>query len=298
MSDDPQWPRAAAWIETSTRQWRATPQQPVDLALLGVPAHATSISPTGAHGTPATIRAALKRYSTWVESAGIDLHSLRIVDLGDIHDPDGPEGEGRTVAAVRRIAKAPVLALGGDNSLTFAVAVGARADGLITLDAHHDLRDGQSNGSPVRRLIEAGLSGRRVVQIGINDFTNSPFYADRAREYGITVVHRDSLHRRPWGDVMAEALGIAGSGPNGRVHLDLDVDVCDRSVAPACPASVPGGISAADLRAAARLGASDPRVVSMDIAEVDASADTRDQRTVRLAALCVLEIATGVALRP
>ena len=30
--------------------------------------------------------------------------------------------------------------------------------GLITLDAHHDLRDGRSNGSPVRRLIEMGLN--------------------------------------------------------------------------------------------------------------------------------------------
>lgn len=35
----------------------------------------------------------------------------------------------------------------------------------------------------------------------------------------------------------------------------------------------------------------------MDLAEIDAQADTADQRTVRLAAMCVLEVATGVLLR-
>jgi formiminoglutamase len=168
---------------------------------------------------------------------------------------------------------------------------------LITLDAHHDLRDGRSNGSPVRRLVEAGIEGRRVVQIGINDFANSPVYAARARELGITVITRAELERRPMADAMAEALDIAGDGPTARIHVDLDVDVCDRAVAPACPASLPGGISARELLTAARVAGADPRVVSMDITEVDASADAPDGRTVRLAALCVLEIAAGVVLR-
>jgi formiminoglutamase len=35
----------------------------------------------------------------------------------------------------------------------------------------------------------------------------------------------------------------------------------------------------------------------MDITEVDATNDTPDQRTVRLAALCLLEAAAGLALR-
>ena len=230
-------------------------------------------------------------------SADVDLAGLMLVDLGDQSDPDTPAGERATIDAVRLLPRAPVLALGGDNSITFAVAHGACADGLITLDAHHDLRDGRSNGSPVRRLVESGIDGRRVVQIGISDFANSAFYAARARDLGITVISREELERRPIADAMAEALEIAGSGPTARIHVDLDVDVCDRAVAPACPASVPGGISARELRAAARAAGADPRVVSLDITEVDATADTPDGRTVRLAALCVLEIATGVLLR-
>ena len=185
--------------------------------------------------------------------------------------------------------------------MTSPVALGVWGDrlataGLITLDAHYDLRDGVSNGSPVRRLLEAGLDGRRIVQIGIADFVNSREYADRASDAGITVVHRDELHRRPMDDVFAEALEIAGAG-GGPIHVDLDVDVCDRAVAPGCPASVPGGISAWELRQAARAAGADARVESVDLAEVDATADAPDGRTVRLAALCVLEVAAGIALR-
>lgn len=300
LTDDPRWPRASAWLADSTARRHADhgphPTRP-DLVILGIPAHRTSISPTGASETPDAIRGALARYSTWAGCPGIDLADLDVLDLGDIEEPDGPEGERRTIDAVRQFPDVPVLGLGGDNSITYALAHGVWADGLITLDAHHDLRDGISNGSPVRRLLEAGIDGRRIVQVGIADFANSAQYAARAREHGITVIGREELERRPMSDVMAEALAIAGPDPESRVHVDLDVDVCDRSVAPACPASVPGGISAAQLRTAARAAAADPRVVCLDLAEVDATADAPDQRTVRLAALCVLEIALGVALR-
>jgi len=339
---DPLWPRAGGWPPLD----QIAPDAPVDLALLGVPAWRTSLSPTGAHATPGAVRDALTRYSpalmpdrsrgstatpmpdggsqargtTGVSDGGRlasgaaklpdggtpgprDLGELVCVDLGDIAEPDGPDGESRTSARVAAaLTRARTLvAVGGDNSITVAVARGAWGDdlaraGLVTLDAHFDLRDGVSNGSPVRRLLEAGLDGRRVVQIGIADFANSVDYARRAADHGITVVHRDELHWRPIQDVMAEALDIAGAG-GGPIHVDLDVDVCDRAVAPGCPASVPGGIAAWELRAAARAAGADRRVRSVDITEVDALADAPDGRTVRLAALCVLEVAAGLSAR-
>lgn len=295
---DPRWPRASTWLAEGTQKWRVGAAQGIpDLALIGVPAHKTSISPTRADLTPAAVRVAIERYSTWVGSMACDLRDLWAVDLGDVDQPDGADGELRTAAAIKAFTGGLLVALGGDNSITFAVAQAARADGLITLDAHHDLRDGQSNGSPVRRLVEAGLDGTRIVQIGINDFANSREYAARARDYGITVVHREQVETRGIADVMAEALEIAGGGPVGRVHVDLDVDVCDRGVVPACPAALPGGLSARELRLAARLSGADPRVVSVDFTEVDATADSTDQRTVRLVALGVLEAAAGLLSR-
>ena len=299
LSNDALWPRAGGWPPSLAGD--------ADVTLLGVPAWRTSLSPTGAHATPAAIREALRRYSPALMPSdtnpdGADFGALRVVDLGDIEEPDGREGEARTRAAVAEASTRSrlVVALGGDNSVTVATAQGALGDfstaGLITLDAHYDLRDGVSNGSPVRRLIEAGLDGRRVVQLGIADFANSAAYARRATELGITVVHVDELRSLGMVLAMTEALDVAGAG-GGRIHLDIDVDVCDRSVAPGCPASMPGGLAAWELRAAVRAAARDPRVVSADIAEVDATADTPDGRTVRLAALLVLELLAGVALR-
>jgi formiminoglutamase len=140
------------------------------------------------------------------------------------------------------------------------------------------------------------LVGKNIVQVGISDFANSKEYAARARDEGIHVIYREALRKRPMEDVMKEALDIAGA--DGReIYVDLDVDVCDRSVAPACPASVPGGISADELRQAAFLAGSDSRVRGIDIVEIDASLDSEDQRTIRLGALLILEAACGVAQR-
>jgi len=235
----------------------------------------------------------------------VDLNeALRITDAGDVHEPDGEAGTERTVDRVRGLAEEArlVIALGGDNSLTYPVARGAGADGLITIDAHFDLRDGASNGSPVRRLVQDAPEGeridpRRIVQIGIADFANSAAYARRAADWGIRVITLDELRERGIAAVVAEALRTAGSGSRSRIHLDIDVDVVDRAAAPGCPASVPGGLAAWELRALVRALAADDRIVSADIAEVDVTADAADARTVRLAALCVLELLAGLAAR-
>lgn len=294
LAHDPLWPRAGGWPDASEFEGR------VDAAILGVPTWRTSLSPTGAHATPTAVREALARYSpTLLGSPPIDLsEALRIVDAGDVAEPDGPEGEASVRSLVRELSTRAdlVIALGGDNSATYPVAQGAGAQGLITIDAHFDLRDGVSNGSPVRRLVEDGLDPTRIVQLGIADFANSVAYARRAAEWGITVVTLDDLRGRGAADVAAESREIAGAG-GGAIHLDIDVDVCDRSVAPGCPASVPGGLAAWELRTLVRAIAADERVASADIVEVDATADAPDGRTVRLAALCVLELLAGKATR-
>ncbi len=296
-TEDALWPRASAWLQAADEN----PSHSYDLGLIGIPAHLTSISPTDAHTTPAAIRAALARYSTYNWSTETDISVLSFADFGDVVEPDSVEGEARTSAlAASTSARAGLLiGLGGDNSATFAMARGvfgqsaSQPPGLITLDAHHDLREGVSNGSPVRRLVdEAALDGRNIVQIGIADFSNSPAYAKRAKELGIFVIPRSALRGRTPADVMAEAVSVAGSS-GGPIHLDFDVDVCDRSVVPACPAAAPGGISADEFRQFAFEAGRYAQIRSVDFTEIDASKDAADGRTVRLAALAILELAAG-----
>lgn len=293
---DALWPTAAAWLARQPDY-----RQPLDLAVIGMPSSARSRSATQAHLTPAALRQALRRYSTWSVDRGVDVATLACLDLGDISNPDAADGFERSQAILRSIAPHPRLTvvLGGDNSITYPTVLGLHRDrlpdaGLITFDAHHDLRDGWSNGSPVRQLIEAGLPGEHIVQIGIAGFANSKAYYDRAREHGIHIISREDCHRRSAADVIDEARSIIGQRPT---HIDVDVDVCDRSVAPGCPASSPGGVSAQYLRDLVFHAARWEQAVSLDITEVDAAADAPDGRTVRLAALCLLEAAAGLASR-
>ncbi len=294
LPSDRLWPRANSLFKPNLKK--------ADIALVGVPAHKSSISPTSANLTPKAIRQALEKYSTFSGSKEIDLRGLSFTDLGDVLNPDGLDGKKRVAKKLENVLESyqALIALGGDNSITFSVASSIFKDlskvGLVTLDAHHDLRDGMSNGSPVWRLIQAGLPGKNIVQIGISDFANSREYSERAKEQGIYIISRDQLRRQSIKDAMKEAFSVLNRRVD-EIYVDLDVDVCDRAAVPACPASVPGGISADELRQAAFYAGANSKVRAVDITEIDVKKDSADQRTIRLAALLVLEFAAGVASR-
>jgi formiminoglutamase len=197
-----------------------------------------------------------------------------------------------------------VVVLGGDNSITrpgvhaVAVHTSLGRTGLITLDAHHDLRDttgGLNNGNPIRALLEDGLPGANIVQIGIQPFANSKTYADVARDAGITVVTADQARQRGVASVVQDALDQL-AGTVDAIYVDLDVDVLDRAFAPACPGSRPGGLAPAEVQAAARVAGAHPKVRAMDIVEVDPTQDVADA-TVLAAASFLLCFAAGLVSR-
>jgi formiminoglutamase len=59
--------------------------------------------------------------------------------------------------------------------------------GRLTLHAHFDLRSttgGLTNENPVRALLNDGLPGSHIVQIGMRSFVNSPAALNVVREAG------------------------------------------------------------------------------------------------------------------
>ena len=292
---DERWPSAASLLVGDPHTGLC------NIPLLGAHTYATSVSARSPIPTATAIRGALNYYATYSIADDIDLlDHVRLLDRGDIHEPDG-RGAIALSQALSRASNEPWILLGGDNALTWhalrALAGHDLAEwGLITFDAHLDLREGRSNGSPVRQLLAEGLPGAHVVQIGLADFSNSAHYASVAREAGVTLMTRDAIRHRDIASVVAEALEMAGAG--GRpVYVDIDVDVCDRSAVPGCPAAAPGGLSADELRRAVRTVAADSRVRALDVTEIDVTRDAADGRTVRLGALLVLEAAFGIAKR-
>jgi formiminoglutamase len=294
LHDDTNWPRAGAWFKKTNGESNS---KIADIAIVGVGASKSAITPNNADTTPQAIRDALLRYSTYHAGKDVDLQKLSAFDFGDLSNPDDQDKSISELKTLLNQSKTLIL-MGGDNSITYsgvsALAAESFAEvGVITLDAHHDVRDGISNGSPIRQLVEVGLPGKNIVQIGINDFANSKFYAERVKNYGITVIHRSEFDSNEISNIAKLAFEKLNNCT--KIYLDIDIDVCDRSVVPAAPASVPGGISANQLRQIVAEIAADRRVNTFDITEIDASIDATDQRTTRLAALCILEIAAAKA---
>lgn len=293
MTDDPLWPRASTWLQSSG---------PAKLGVVGVPLARSSISPSSADRTPAAVRQALARFPTW--HAGLDVDLPRAVDHGDLEVAELSGAE--AVEAVRAgLAALPehelLLLLGGDNLVTWPAvqALGAKISrvGVLTLDAHHDVRGwhaGPTNGTPIRGLVEAGLRGRNVVQIGIADLTNSREYREWCGARDVRVIPVSQCRGRV-AEVVRRQLDRLSEDCDW-VYVDLDVDVVDRSFVPGCPGARPGGLQPHELLDAAVEAGRHRAVRAIDVVEVDAAAD-RDEVTVQLAAMCLLSAAAGFASR-
>jgi formiminoglutamase len=293
----------------NAREWLAGDAQSADIVLLGAPISKASISPVDSWSTPPAFREALARFPTWDAEHGIDIADLHVRDLGDVvgdrEDTDATAAHARIREATERAPAGVLVVVGGDNSLTRPAMLGVMAAspdatwGLLTLDAHHDCRPataGSRNGTPVRELIEAGLAGSRVAQIGIHPFGNAREHADWARAQGIHIFPLDAIREFGMDAVVGSALTALTDGGVDRLYVDFDIDVVDRAFAPGCPASLPGGLRPDLLLRAAFLLGAHASVVAADLAEVDANSDVNGM-TVRLAAATFVSFCSGVASR-
>jgi formimidoylglutamase len=299
VTEDPLWPRASAWLATGGRRGGRS------LGVVGVPLSRTSISPSGADTTPAAVRTALRRFSTLHAGLDVDLETLSVTDHGDL--PVADAGVTDHLARVEQglvpVAAAGhdlVLVVGGDNAVTRPVLralLPVHSSGLLTLDAHHDVRGfhaGATNGTPVRGLVEDGLRGDHVVQVGIGDLTNSRAYRDWCEDRGVTLVGLRDCRGRV-GEVVREQLDRLAHTCE-HLYVDLDVDVLDSAFVPGCPGARPGGLAPWELFEAAVEAGRHPAVRVVDVTEVDASADVGGV-TVDVAAQCLLSAAAGLATR-
>jgi formiminoglutamase len=290
------WPNLAELMVARTE---AAP-----VGLLGAPLGVGSVTAGACDQAPQLLRATLKRIGRYDVETGRELQT-KVADRGDVAVA-GLTIEQATApltAAVRESVAAHALTLfvGGNNAVTrpAVLGIGGALDeiGLITLDAHFDMRDtgeGLSNGNPVRALLEDGLPGANIAQVGLASFANSAAMHKDAVEAGNLVVTMGDVRRNGVDQAIARALDHVAHCD--ALVIDCDIDVIDRSQMPGAPGARPGGMAVADFFAAVRRLASDPRVRVMDLVEWDPSLDETDLSALT-AARWVAECLAGFELR-
>ncbi|QQS47050.1 MAG: agmatinase family protein [Acidobacteriota bacterium] len=301
LFEDPYWPRASAWLKGETID-------PVSgrLAVIGAPVRLGSITPGRTDLAPAAVRSILRKFSTWDLESGIDLRQLEVVDRGDLDLAEAKleDAFSPLSAAVKKALSDcdAAVVLGGDNGVTRPAVhgLGPPLDrcGLITIDAHFDLRDlskGLTNGNPVRALIEDGLPGENIIQIGLQPFANSQAYHQVALDAGITVIPMSRVREAGIASIIDQAFDQL-AGRVDALHVDLDIDALDRIFAPATPGSRPGGLTPWEMQYIARKCGEHPTVRSIDLVEVDPTQDVADT-TVMTTASCLLAFACGLVRR-
>lgn len=279
------------------------PDAPV--ALIGAPLNERSLTPGRCDLGPKVLRQTLPRFSTYDLETGTDLSALRVHDAGEVFlkavsPADAFQPVKAAVAA--QAHRGLVVLAGGNNAITRPGVHGVDPTlsrvGVLTLDAHFDLRDtdcGLTNGNPIQALLEDGLDGARISQIGLAPFANTKKAHDKALAAGISVRTARECRDLGLAAVAAEELERL-SALCDVIYVDFDIDVIDRSQFQAAPGARPGGVSAQAYFDATRAIAAHPKVRAVDLTEFDPSLDPGDVSSLT-AGRWFCEVLAGFAAR-
>ena len=273
------------------------------VGLVGAPLAAGSVTPGRCDLAPQLLRQTLKRIGRYDVETRRELQT-QIADRGDI-ELAGLTIEDATprirVAVAKSVQAHELTLLAGGNNAVTRPAVLALDDiakvGLITLDAHFDMRDldqGFSNGNPVRALIADGLPGANIAQVGLAPFANSRTMHEDALAAGNLVITIGEVRTAGMDRAIERALQHLAHCD--ALVVDCDIDVIDRAQMPGAPGARPGGMAAHDFFHAVRRLAAEPRVRVIDLTEWDPSLDSSDLSALT-AARWVAECLAGYELR-
>ncbi|MEL0435578.1 arginase [Phycobacter sp. K97] len=260
----------------------------------------------------------------------------RVSDLGNLspasHEPDTDDARlfalNRTIGWTKTLARAaqeamgqglPIF-LGGDHSLSLGSVLGAanhaatqgRPLFVLWLDAHTDFHtpqttdSGNLHGTPVGYFTgRSGFDGfpevqnpvpeENVCMIGLRS-------VDRAER---AALENSRIRRHDMRDI--DENGIKGpltafldsvAAQNGMLHVSLDVDFLDPSIAPAVGTTVPGGATVREAHLICEMLHDSGLVTSLDLVELNPFLDERGRTAHLMVDLCASALGRRVFDRP
>ena len=283
---------------------------PASVAWLDAPLGERSLTPGRCDLAPAVIRATLPRISCYDVETEDDLSEMRLHDGGSLFLKTMAPADAfipirdQVADLCRRYSL--VIMAGGNNAVTrpgvhgLARALDVDFDriGLLTLDAHFDLRDtdcGLTNGNPVQALLDDGFPGGNIAQIGLQSFANTKHMHEKAKKAGIWVQTSNAIRKHGIIPILDKALAQL-SRTTDAIYVDFDIDVIARHESPGAPGGRSDGVTAHDFFVATRHILRHDKVRAIDLTEFDPGLDVGDM-TALIAGRWVAEVLAGYRLR-
>ena len=239
--------------------------------VIGVPYDHTSTYRAGSRFAPRAIREASLNIETYSLRTGIDIEQVSIHDPGDLHIVDNAD---QTLSRLEHVtrdiltsSKVPVI-IGGEHTITQAAvrSLPGRV-GVVSFDAHGDLRDEYGGGkishaTVLRRITEkVGTDG--VLVLGVRALCKEE--VDFIEQYKIQTM-------TPWeireaGLVKAAARVAAFTKKFEHTYLTIDFDALDPAFAPGVSNPEFNGLAPDELLSLATVVANE-RMLGFDLVEV------------------------------
>jgi arginase len=261
-----------------------------------------------------------------------------VVDLGDVrpvphkiepHSNPAIKKLDETVAWIRSLSDAAYAAsaegmpifMGGDHSLSAGTVAGiarrAKQAGrplfVLWLDAHTDFHSlvttesGNLHGTPVAYFtgqpgfdgyfppLTATVPAKNVCMVGIRSV--DPAERKAIREAGIRVCDMRMIDEEGIAAPLKRFLASVQAA-NGVLHVSLDVDFLDPSIAPAVGTTVPGGATFREAHLVMEILCDSGLVGSLDLVELNPFLDDRGRTAILMADLAASLLGKRVMDRP
>ncbi len=261
-----------------------------EYVFFGVPYDRTSTYRPGSRFAPGAIRDVSANLELYSIRSKVDLEQVPVHDIGDVDVLESLEETldrvGTVVAEIVESKKLPIM-VGGEHSVTKAAVEALPKDmGLVSFDAHLDLRDEflgakLSHATFMRRVAEH-LGPDRIMEIGIRAFSKPEL--DFTRKGGVAVVTPLDLKRDGLDKTGRRISSFLSRFPHA--YVTVDIDVLDPAFAPGVGNPEPDGLSTDELLSL--VGSSMVRNLSgFDLVEVSPQLDTG--QTAAVGAKVILE---------
>jgi agmatinase len=264
----------------------------------GVPYDRSSTYKAGSRFGPSAIRDVSANLELYSIRSDIDLEKIPVHDLGDVDTVEDTQETLNRVSSVwsELVAggKIPIMA-GGEHTITKAAVDALPSDlGLISFDAHLDLRDeylGEKlmHATFMRRVAER-ITPSHLMEVGIRAFSKPEL--DFCKRSGVEVITPLDIRRASL-EKTAQRIRVFIS-KFAHAYVTVDIDVLDPAYAPGVGNPEPDGLATDELLTLVQASMS-RHIIGLDAVEVSPERDSG--QTAAACAKVIFEAIAALSVR-